>query len=113
MTAPDLPPVRPLGPIPGTTGGPTFFPATAPLIPLITAETMPHPFTLADDPDFPRGTDPALLGGYVEITPESVGLADDPVAHALWALGRLTPDQLAETLAYYQPALAGGMRWAA
>ncbi|MFF3867386.1 hypothetical protein [Micromonospora sp. NPDC001898] len=118
LPEPDLPParpVRPMGPTPGTGSGSRpgpdvrpirpVFPAAVRLIPITKAETMTHPFTLADDPDFPRGVDPALLGGYVEITPDTVGLGDDPVAHALWALRRLDAGQLAEVFAYYRPAV--------
>jgi hypothetical protein len=63
-------------------------------------------FTLAADPNFPYGVDPALVDGYLHITPESVGLTDDPVA---WVLaGRLHPSaltaaQYAEYVQYEQP----------
>ncbi|WP_329013100.1 hypothetical protein OG271_03800 [Micromonospora rifamycinica] len=77
---PDLPPVRPLGPIPGTSGrpGPDVAPRGWPLT-AATEATTPAPFALADDDLFPTATDPAL-DGYTPPGIDDLGLTADPVA---------------------------------
>ncbi|MEV4384367.1 hypothetical protein AB0J68_01360 [Micromonospora sp. NPDC049580] len=77
-------------PVPFPTGPRvTVFPAAAPATPAADVELQP--FTLADDPCFPRGVDPALLGPgeHVEVTPENCGLGEDPIARVLWLSGLL------------------------
>ncbi|MGW1059316.1 hypothetical protein [Micromonospora rubida] len=66
MSAPeDLPPVQPMGPMPGTGSGSRpgpdvrpMFPATMQLVPVTRAETsVAH---LGGDPNLPRAVDPAI-----------------------------------------------------
>lgn len=120
-----------------TTPAPTAGPGDPPTVPWGTngpcawpASTEPATAQLAppDTSCFPVATDPALIGrdDAVAITPGTLGLDDDLVAHALYALGlfqvttdrdarrllamwarrdELTDEQTAEVLAYYPPTL--------
>lgn len=122
-TPPELPPVRPLGPPPGTGSrpGPTYADPTG-LHYDRGDDTTTGPMPL------PAGIEGWSLGGRtllddpVDLTPEMLGVGDDPVAHALHYLapygdltytaaaqrlsvwerrGELGPVQVAEVLAYY------------